>query len=1157
MPVNPYVGPRSFQPGERLYGRDREAAELQDLLIAERIVLLYSPSGAGKTSLLQAKVLPAMAEAGFTVRPILRVGVEASIANGNRFIQACVDAFPQFLEKPGASELLVFDQFEEILTVDAGNREGKADFFRQLGDALRARNRWALFSMREDYIAGLDPYLKSVPTRFAATYRLDLLDRERAIEAIREPARASGIDFTLPAAQKLADDLRRGGPYVEPVQLQVVCLRLWEKKRPKLAEIAETDVGGAGDIDQALADYYADCVVQTVSGAAPERAIRDWFDRRLISKQGTRTQVLRGADQGLDGDAITALVNRHVVRSDQRHDTTWYELAHDRMIAPVQENNRQWREAHLSPLQRQAELWDEQKRQDGLLLRGGALTKAEGWTKSNPQLTGVEADFLAACRAERKRLRWKRTAIAMVAGLAVVAVAAFFIALTEMRVVGQQTTAANAARNTAVRAALNATAILEKDRQPALASLLAIESYRLGQNADSRSALLYTSQAAPRLARYLQGPADPQAVVFGPQGKTLITAGSAALVQFWDPQTGQKIKEWKSPCGAVVDLAVSPTGQSLAAVCAKKVVIWDLSSGTASVLQSTESSDGFRSIAFSPDGKRLAAAGPATDIVSTFPGVAVWDVASTHEIWSSTACEPVTSVAFSSDGAQLVASCLTSASIYSAGGAALKNVGSARRSIYDSFQFRPDGNLVASDGPFLSFLDGTLQASKTLRAPAAQNLSRFVLLKGSLQAAAIGDDNAITIWDASGQPQVLRSGIAPLTSLSYSPELGLLATSGGAIWDLTPNYLPPEYRSPAIRTPNVRSIAFSPDGQRLALVADQAKPQLWDVRSGNKLRDFGANDYTEYPSGIAFSPDGATLAASKAAPSAPFEIWLWDPATGARKGTAIGLPRPGVPDSLLSMLPYAAADGIAFSPDGKLVAAGGENRSFDTTAPIIWTANLTSTQATQVLFTENESQYDTVGVRSVAFSPDGKLLAAVAREQILVWDSVTRQIFKQWTVQAPQEVNSFAFSPGGDILAAAAGGSVSLSRVAAPLPPLIKITGHAGVIWDVTYNPDGSTLATVGDDGTIRFWNSSGAPLGDPLLQTGHHLWRVAYSRDEKTLAAAGEQGVYLLHANPDSWISRNCARANRNLTQAEWAKYIGAVEPYRMTCPNFPAGPR
>ena len=68
--TNPYVGPRAFQTGERLYGRDREARELVDLLIAERIVLMYSPSGAGKTSLIQASVIPAMKDEDFHVLPL-------------------------------------------------------------------------------------------------------------------------------------------------------------------------------------------------------------------------------------------------------------------------------------------------------------------------------------------------------------------------------------------------------------------------------------------------------------------------------------------------------------------------------------------------------------------------------------------------------------------------------------------------------------------------------------------------------------------------------------------------------------------------------------------------------------------------------------------------------------------------------------------------------------------------------------------------------------------------------------------------------------------------------------------------------------------------------------------------------------------------------
>src|SRR5215211_7913968 len=73
---NPYVGPRSFQTGEILYGRDRETQDLLGLLIAERIVLLHSPSGAGKTSLVQAALIPRLTEREFSVLPVMRVSLE-------------------------------------------------------------------------------------------------------------------------------------------------------------------------------------------------------------------------------------------------------------------------------------------------------------------------------------------------------------------------------------------------------------------------------------------------------------------------------------------------------------------------------------------------------------------------------------------------------------------------------------------------------------------------------------------------------------------------------------------------------------------------------------------------------------------------------------------------------------------------------------------------------------------------------------------------------------------------------------------------------------------------------------------------------------------------------------------------------------------------
>ena len=90
------------------------------------------------------------------------------------------------------------------------------------------------------------------------------------------------------------------GPHVEPVQLQVVCHRLWETSRPDLHRITQQDLAAFGQVDQSLVDqslaeYYAQRVAAVAAETGTsERSIREWFDRRLITEQGVRGTVLMG-----------------------------------------------------------------------------------------------------------------------------------------------------------------------------------------------------------------------------------------------------------------------------------------------------------------------------------------------------------------------------------------------------------------------------------------------------------------------------------------------------------------------------------------------------------------------------------------------------------------------------------------------------------------------------------------------------------------------------------------------------------------------------------------------------------------------------------------------------------------------------------------------
>jgi Novel STAND NTPase 1/FHA domain len=467
-PEMPFVGPRSYNTGEKLFGRKRETLELLDRLIAERIVLLYSPSGAGKTSLVQAGLVPALRDEDFTVPTVARVkfevrkGLTEPVANHYVFalmlsLEEAIPreqqfstttlarmTLPEYLEQrwPTVGErggwALIVDQFEEVLAIDPTDWPQKKEFFSQLGSALRSEERWALFSMREEYIAGLEPYRDLIPTQLHSDYRIDLLNYEQAQLAMRKTTELAGVVFEEDAARRLADDLRRVkvqrsetqfeeqlGPTVEPTVLQVVCWRLWSRLPSGKKKIEERDVLALGSVDSAIADYYA----ETMNGlGSRQRAVREWIGEELITQRGLRNQVLEeDAFQSgrLDAPALKLLEDSHLIRAERRRGVTWLELSHDRLVAPIQKSNTAWREEHLTTFQRQAALWENEDHPSHLELRGKTLADAERWAKEHkPELTEADKGLLRASRLARSQ-RITRVAIFLAPIALIVGIVAF------------------------------------------------------------------------------------------------------------------------------------------------------------------------------------------------------------------------------------------------------------------------------------------------------------------------------------------------------------------------------------------------------------------------------------------------------------------------------------------------------------------------------------------------------------------------------------------------------------------------------------------------------------------------------------------------------------------------------------------------------------
>ena len=155
--------------------------------------------------------------------------------------------------------------------------------------------------------------------------------------------------------------------------------------------------------------------------------------------------------------------------------------------------------------------------------------------------------------------------------------------------------------------------------------------------------------------------------------------------------------------------------------------------------------------------------------------------------------------------------------------------------------------------------------------------------------------------------------------------------------------------------------------------------------------------------------------------------------------------------------------------------------------------------------------------------------------------------------------NSLAFSPDGAILATGAEDGIILWDLAKMQPLGETLREHRTPVSRLIFNPDGDLLASASQDGAVILWDvSSRLPLGEPLVAedpSGIRESILAFSPDGKSLVSFHEDGILSTwEVDVQSWHRRICDRVSRNFTQAEWDLYF-PDEPYRKTCGQWPEG--
>lgn len=1211
---NPYVGPRPYRQGEVIYGRERETSELLDLLVAERIILLYSPSGAGKSSLLNAAILPQMAQQGFQVFPTIRLNLDPPTGvelpdNFNRYIYSCLQSieeglpenqrlavedlvklkFKNYLEKyreraraanPNNENLdspilLIFDQAEEVIRISITDRAKKLDFFVQLGDLLRDRNIWALVAMREDYLASFDPYLRPIPTRLSNRYRLTFLDAEAAAKAIQLPAQNAGVEFPDECAQQLVDDLRaitvqqpdgsttqELGPTVEPVQLQVVCRRLWINLPSTAQTVTLEHVRALGNVNRALADYYA---LQTASVAnmahIPEREIREWFQRKLITASGIRGQVLMTPEksEGLSNNAIWMLERAYLIRAEKRGGATWFELAHDRLVSPIRENNDEWFEKHLNVLQRRADLWNQQSRPNSMLLTGPEFIEMDVWVKNNPKIiTAVERDFYYESQvANQRAIREHRTNL-LIRWLFVASVISTFVAIGFYL-------KAHIAEENALARELAAAALSNLQSDPERSILLALEGLHVTTLPHSEI-IQSLHQALPQVrivhtsSRQEGHIGNVYTVSYSPDGKNLVSAGKDGNIIIWNTldlsvvHTIPLVSDPSQYNGYGAFAAVySPDGKSLAAVGADgKLTVFNTS--TWDIRYQIDAHEGqVRAVSYSRNGKYIATGG--TDSVAM-----VWDAN-------------------------------TGKRVVTLGGA---GKGGNQNGI-ETLIFSLDDAILFVGGDNDQVVYAWNVATGEIVYQMGESGETFTIINGldispdGKKLAVSGSDRMIRLWNLDTHAIIMEipGHVDWVYGLAFTKDGNNLISASAdrtiRIWDVVYGRGEMQLTGP---TDQVFDVAISPDGRYMASASGDGYVRLWDI-SPRGSYEVLTIDHGDSVHDIAYSPDGKIIASSGYVDGG---VKLWNASTGALVNTLQG--------------PSSSAESIFWSRDGHYLSASyssGEAVVWDmkvttpTPQPVLtikgdgsWVNGISLNHDNSLLATADDKGlvhvYNTKNGQEVArldadkefgwssgnkfaknllwstaalFSPDGKQLAtSYATGEIIIWDWKTQKPIM--VLQGHEDiVENIAYSPDGALLASASDDSrVILWNLDPQLPESKRkkaiLTGHRALVYDVSFSFDGKFLVSGGGDALVKVWNVEKAASEDdiPMLNlfgNTNRVHAVIFSPDGRHVASGStDHTVRIYTLDEEELVNLAKQRVTRQLTSTECDEY------FNMSCESF-----
>ncbi|MBZ0231920.1 MAG: protein kinase [Deltaproteobacteria bacterium] len=1068
--TSPYPGLSAFASTDaaRFFGRERETDAFLNRLRVQSLIAVVGASGSGKSSFVQAGVVPNLPDGwrAITIRPgaepiaaldamVRRLGGEIEL---ERELADDPDALGRALRGLGEGSciVVVVDQFEELFTLcpDAAQRARFTDALvfaaRSAEDPVRV-----VLTLRDDFLVRAEQ-LASLRERL--TWGLQVLTTPMPADLIRilvEPARRAGYAFESDALPAEMVDAVAGKPGALAL-LAFTVAALWAERDPTTRQLTVAAYAAIGGVGGALA-RHAEGVLEAMP-AEERELVREAF-RHLVTADETRAVVSRPdlttmlASPRAERVLETLIDARLLVASEGPDAIDRVEIVHEALIE-AWPRLRDWvredkAEARLrDQLRVAARQWHERDRPTGLLWRGDVLAELQRWRAQRAgRLSEREEAFARASLSEAARgRRVRRISIASVVAILSIAVVVLF----RLRSTADQLATKSQRDLIDQLEARGREALFEGD--VVLAAEQLVKAYDAGLRGRGLALMLHRATASREAQlQVLEVGAPVRYTELSPDGTQLLTVRDGdGRVGVWDLASGTELQHAN---GIAPRWAQFDDDGRRVVVAGSVPKIWEPTSGRAIELPRSASE-----IRFGPDG---------TVITQSETEVAIWDVASGGEVRRLPIAVPIIA-RLDVSARHLAVSDGRAITLWDPGGALLHTFEGHGDEIL-RVSFSRDGELLLS-----ASADGSARLwDVDARAPLAVFSHGGRIVNALVDASrsyvvTTSETGAARVWSLDGTMLSAfgdRRAKLTATSLDAEGRRAVMADAAGSacVYAIPSGALVQCFQG---HGKAITAVHFGPDGRTIVTASLDGTVRVWNAEARAYA---SALELPARADRLAVTPDGATLVTSDHTGT----IRGWERATGRERWRVAG------DGGDVSSLAIEGAHVLYTTTRGAYLVDAATGSAVASAAGAYEDAKLTS-QAI-VLST-------TTGVIEVR-SRNGALVRAIDT--------------------GAGVVAQLALSRDGrTILSANGDGTVGVFDATTGQREL-ALAGHVGPVLDVVFSPDERAIVSTATDKTLRVWDRTGQPRH--VLKNGELLRTPRFDRRGRLLTASADSDrIYL-----------------------------------------------